>query len=186
MASTSSKNMWGRHEHSLDEKGRLVMPQRFREVLGDEFVLTIGPGNHIRVYPTSVWEAMEPQLIGEQAYDDLDPNMIFLQRMYGNCDFVSYDAQNRVSIPRHLREWASLREGDYAAIIGSGRRLEIWNRTEWERYIKGFTEQNAARAASLHWGVAFNQEPASIGATMPSAGSVSSTAIDDSGDQLGQ
>ena len=140
--------MWGRFEHSLDDKGRVIVPQKFRDKLGEEFVLTIGPGRHIRVYPLPIWEAMEEQLTSADVHDELDPDLIFLQRMFGNCEFVSYDQQNRLSIPRHLREWAGLREGDTAIILGSGTRLEVWSRANWDAYSADFTEENAARAAA--------------------------------------
>ena len=139
--------MWGRFEHSLDDKGRVIVPQKFREKLGEEFVLTIGPGNHIRAYPMPTWEAMEEQLISDDVHDELNPDLIFLQRMFGSCEFVSSDQQNRVSIPRHLRDWAKLRESDAAVIIGNGTRLEIWNRAGWEAYSADFTTENAANAA---------------------------------------
>ena len=139
--------MWGRFEHSLDDKGRVIVPQKFRDKLGEEFVLTIGPGNHIRAYPMPVWEAMEEQLISVDVHDELNPDLIFLQRMFGSCEFVNSDQQNRVSIPRHLREWAKLRESDAAVIIGNGTRLEIWNRNGWEAHTAEFTPDNAAEAA---------------------------------------
>ena len=142
--------MWGRFEHSLDDKGRVIVPQKFREKLGDEFVLTIGPGRHIRAYPMPVWEAMEEQLVSVDVHDELDPDLIFLQRMFGNCEFVSYDQQNRLSIPRHLREWANLRESEAAIIVGSGTRLEIWSRANWDTYSIDFTELRAASAAAGH------------------------------------
>lgn len=140
--------MWGRFEHSLDDKGRVIVPQKFRDKLGEEFVLTIGPGRHIRVYPMPIWEAMEEQLTSADVHDELNPDLIFLQRMFGNCEFVSSDQQNRLSIPRHLREWSGLREGDTAIILGSGTRLEVWSRANWDAYSADFTEENAARAAA--------------------------------------
>lgn len=145
--SSPSLRMWGRFEHSLDDKGRVIVPQKFRDKLGDEFVLTIGPGRHIRVYPMPIWEAMEEQLVSADVHDELDPNLIFLQRMFGNCEFVGSDVQNRLSIPRHLRDWAGLRESEPAIIVGNGTRLEIWSRANWDSYSNEFTEVNAANAA---------------------------------------
>ncbi len=146
--SSPSLRMWGRFEHSLDDKGRVIVPQKFRDKLGDEFVLTIGPGRHIRVYPMPIWEAMEEQLVSADVHDELNEDAIFLQRMFGNCEFVSPDQQNRLSIPRHLREWANLRESETAIILGSGTRLELWSRANWEAYSGQFTEEKAAQAAA--------------------------------------
>lgn len=149
MAISSRENrMWGRFEHSLDDKGRVIVPQKFREKLGDEFVLTIGPGRHIRAYPMAIWDALEEEFASADLGDELNEDSIFLQRMFGNCEFVSPDQQNRLSIPRHLREWASLRESDTAIILGSGTRLELWSRANWEAYSNEFTAANAAQAVS--------------------------------------
>ncbi len=145
-----AQRMWGRFEHSLDDKGRVIVPQKFREKLGDEFVLTIGPDNHIRAYPMPVWEAMEEQLISTDVHDELNPDLVFLQRMFGNCEFVGYDQQFRMSIPRHLRAWADLQESEPAIIVGNGTRLEIWSRTNWDATSKGFTSIRAAAAALSH------------------------------------
>jgi MraZ protein len=146
--SSPTLRMWGRFEHSLDDKGRVIVPQKFRDRLGEEFVLTIGPGNHIRVYPMPVWEALEEQLASADLMDETDEDAVFLQRMFGSCEFVSPDQQNRLSIPRHLREWAKLREGETAIILGSGTRLELWSRPNWEEYSRLFTEKNAAAATA--------------------------------------
>jgi len=145
---TTPLRMWGRFEHSLDDKGRVIVPQKFREKLGEEFVLTLGPGRHIRAFPMPVWEVMEEQLVSQNIHDDLNPNLVFLQRMYGSCEFVSYDSQFRLSIPRHLRDWAGLRESESAVIVGNGNRLEIWSRPGWDAYSAGFTAENAASASS--------------------------------------
>ncbi len=144
---SKSSQMWGRFEHTLDDKGRVIVPLKFRETLGDEFVLTIGPGNHIRAYPMPTWSSMEDELASANVHDELNEDTIFLQRMFGNCEFVNPDQQNRLSIPRHLRDWAKLHEGEPTIIIGSGTRLEFWSRTEWDNLSKLFTSENAARAS---------------------------------------
>jgi len=147
MAMSSRENrMWGRFEHSLDDKGRVIVPQKFRDKLGEEFVLTSGPGHHIRAYPMAVWEALEDQITSDDLAGELNEEANFLQRMFGNCEYVSPDQQNRLSIPRHLREWANLRESDTAIILGSGTRLEFWSRAGWEAYSAEFTAPNAAQA----------------------------------------
>lgn len=156
--------MWGHFEHSLDDKGRVIVPQKFRDSLGEEFVLTMGPGNHIRVFPMSVWAGIEEQLINADMLDELNEDVLFLQRLYGNCEFVSPDQANRLSIPRYLRAWAGLQESDLAIILGVGTRLEIWSRPNWETVNKVFTQTNAASAASRR---KFMVNPPSAAATMP-------------------
>ena len=145
---SSGLRMWGRFEHSLDDKGRVVVPLKFRDKLGDEFVLTTGADHHIRVYPMPIWENMEEQLISQDVHDEQDPNLNFLQRLFGNCEYVSSDQQNRLSLSRHLRVWAGLGEDETAIIIGNGTRLEIWSRTNWEKQSEKFTAAEAAKASS--------------------------------------
>ncbi|MCS6776991.1 MAG: hypothetical protein RMJ43_11390 [Chloroherpetonaceae bacterium] len=158
--------MWGHFEHSLDDKGRVIIPQKFRPSLGEEFVLTMGPGNHIRVFPMAVWQRIEEQLIHVDMLDELNEDVLFLQRLYGNCEFVSLDQANRLSIPRYLRGWAGLQEGDLAIIIGVGTRLEIWSRPNWETVNKVFTEANAASAAARR---KFTLNPVSAPRSEPTA-----------------
>ena len=81
---------------------------------------------------------------------NLNPDLIFLQRMFGNCEFVSYDQQNRLSIPRHLREWANLRESEAAIIVGNGTRLEIWSRAGWDAYSNDFTDRKRRHRRRSH------------------------------------
>lgn len=140
---TPRLRMWGRFEHSLDDKGRVILPQKFREPLGTEFVLTVGPGHHIRVYALSVWEEMENALYSADPRDELNQDLTYLQRMLGNCDFASLDAQFRLSIPRYLRDWASVEESSSAVIIGSGNRLEIWNKETWRKTLDDFQPRQA-------------------------------------------
>jgi DNA-binding transcriptional regulator/RsmH inhibitor MraZ len=96
----------------------------------------------------SVWNVIEEQLVSADIHDEQNPDVLFLQRLYGNCEFVGSDQQNRLSIPRYMREWANLREGETAIIIGNGERLEIWSRSNWEALSEQFTEANAARASA--------------------------------------
>ncbi len=143
---TPRLRMWGRFEHGLDDKGRVIIPQKFRESLGTEFVVTAGPGNHVRVYPLAVWEELENALYSADPRDELNRELSYLQRMLGNCDFVSLDAQFRLSVPRHLREWADIPENTHAVIVGSGNRLEIWSVSKWKETLVAFDAANADTA----------------------------------------
>lgn len=139
--------MWGRFEHSLDEKGRVIVPLKFRETLGEEFAISTGSDNHIRIYPMAVWKHLEEPLLSTDFYDEQDPELVFLQRMFGNSEIVSYDQQHRLQIPLYMREWAKLREKDPCIVVGNGSRVEIWNRTLWEQYSANFTAKKAADAS---------------------------------------
>lgn len=146
---TPAVQMWGRHEHVLDDKGRVIVPQALRSLLGDECVLTTGPGNHIRAYPVETWDAMTAEITSRGFLDEQDKALNLLQRMIGNCEYAKTDPQNRLTIPRFLRRWAGIDDGDTAVIVGSGNRLEIWNRASWENLVNGFTTETAFEASSV-------------------------------------
>lgn len=134
--------MWGRSEHNLDDKGRVVIPIKFREKLGSECVITTGPDAHIRIYPQTIWSSLEEMLVGEDAYGELDGDLAFLQRMFGNSTDGTVDQSFRLTLPRYLLKWADLSEGDPVVVVGNNNRLEIWNRSKWDAICTTFTQDN--------------------------------------------
>jgi len=148
-APIATKMLWGRFEHSLDDKGRVIVPLKFREPLGEAFMLTIGvnDGNHIRVYPMDTWNRLEEQIESSDVFDEFDEHLGWLQRVFGNSEVASYDQQNRLTIPRFLREHAGLRESDPAVIVGSGSRLEIWSRNDYDRLFTESASKSVIMAA---------------------------------------
>src|SRR5947209_12366520 len=100
--------MRGRSEHSLDEKGRVIIPQRFRETLGPEFMLVTGPGPCLRIYPMAVFERMEDELASTDVLDEANADKLMLQRLFYDGDVGSLDQQFRLTIPKPLRNWAEL------------------------------------------------------------------------------
>jgi MraZ protein len=135
---------WGEHEHGVDDKGRLVMPQDFRGSLGDEFVVTRGPDKAILVFPKPVWDEIEQRLqVGV-----LQRQTGFLQRMLGGRSIVKLDPQFRLAIPKHLRDWARIDSSHGAVLIGQGPKIEIWNKDVWDAYNNDrFTYENMYDAA---------------------------------------
>jgi len=116
------------------------------------------------------WPKPDYKVVWPPGLDEQNPDLIFLQRLYGNCEFVGSDQQNRLSIPRYMREWANLREGETAIILGNGTRLEIWSRPNWEAYSRGFTSEKAASASRAR------RRPSSTNSSGPS-GSATDAAI---------
>ncbi len=146
--SVSSVRMWGRFEYNLDERSRVIVPERFREHFGKEFVLTMGTDHHLRAYPMLVWNKLTEELGSSSIYDELDPNFSLLKNLFGNCEFVKMDKDFRVPIPRHLRDYARLRENEVAIMIGSGARVDIWSRSTYENSEEKFTQEKAFAAAA--------------------------------------
>jgi len=132
--------MRGRSEHSLDDKGRVIIPQRFRETLGDEFMLVTGPGPCLRIYPMPVFELMEDDLKSASVLDEANKNKQMLQRLFYDGDVGSLDQQFRLTLPKALRTWAGFgkQDNETVLIIGMGEKLELWSHAAWEAYKGSF------------------------------------------------
>src|SRR6187431_617568 len=129
----------GTHAPRLDDKGRLILPAKFREQLEKGVVVTRGQERCLYVFPALEFERLADQLrqapvTSKQARDYL---RVFLS---GASDEVP-DKQGRITIPPMLRKYAGL-ERD-VAVIGTGTRVEIWDRQAWETYL---AEQEAGYA----------------------------------------
>jgi MraZ protein len=120
----------GSVEHSLDDKGRLVVPARYRERLGAGFFLTIAPADPcLALYPAATWAELCAKL---EAAPKKDANYrSFVRFLFAHTDELSCDAQGRLMIPAALRSYANI-EKDVVS-IGSYKRVEIWARERYER-----------------------------------------------------
>jgi MraZ protein len=121
----------GTHTPRLDDKGRLIMPAKFREQLEEGVVVTRGQERCLYVFPVAEFARLAEQLrqapvTSKQARDYL---RVFLS---GASDEV-VDRQGRVTIPTNLRSYAGLTRD--CAVIGAGQRIEIWEATAWETYL---------------------------------------------------
>jgi MraZ protein len=142
--------MRGRSEHSLDEKGRVIIPQRFREPLGDEFMLVTGPGPCLRIYPMATFEKMEEQLESASVLDEANADKQMLQRLFYDGDIGSLDQQYRLTLPKPLRTWAEFgrQENETVIIIGMGEKLELWSHAAWEAYKGSFDIATTTEASN--------------------------------------
>lgn len=120
----------GEYQHTIDAKGRLIIPARFREGLGDRFVATRGLDNCIFVFSLAEWQAIEGRL-RELPFTRADARA-FARFFFSGAAELEADAQGRVLIPETLRAYARL-ERD-VVIIGVSTRVEIWAKAEWEAY----------------------------------------------------
>lgn len=122
----------GTYEPKLDDKGRLILPAKYRDELAGGLVLTRGQERCIYVFPMREFERLHEQLrsapvTSKQARDYL---RVFLS---GATDELP-DKQGRVTIPAALREYAGLDRD--LAVIGAGSRVEIWDATAWATYLE--------------------------------------------------
>ena len=113
----------GRAEHALDDKGRLVVPARFRERLGGGFIVTIAqPDPCLALYPQATWEAFCTRLDDAPVKDERYRR--FVRHLFAHTEEVTCDAQGRLVIPPALRAYAGIERE--AVSIGSLTRIEIW------------------------------------------------------------
>lgn len=115
------------YNHTVDAKGRLIVPSKFREQLGDEFVVTKGTDGCLFVYANDDWNAFEQKLtslplINKEARK-------FARFFLAGAAQVEVDKQGRILLPANLREFASLEKD--VVLVGVGSRIEIWSRENW-------------------------------------------------------
>lgn len=113
----------GSVEHALDDKGRLIVPARFRERLGTGFVLTIAQSDPcLALYPSATWAQLCEKLENAPRKDDTFRRLV--RHIFANTEEVACDAQGRLLIPGGLRTYAGI-ERDVTS-IGTLTRVEIW------------------------------------------------------------
>ena len=118
----------GEYNHTIDAKGRLISPAKFREVLGDEFVVTKGMDGCLFVFDNSEWQAFAEKL---RSLPMIDKEVRQFTRFFlAGAASVEVDKQGRILIPSVLREFADITKD--AVLIGVGSRIEIWSKDRWE------------------------------------------------------
>jgi len=118
----------GEYNHTIDQKGRLIIPSKFREVLGDEFVVTKGLDGCLFVYDQTEWQSFEEKLKALPTTSK-DARQ-FVRFFLAGAASVEVDKQGRILLPAVLREFAALEKD--ISLIGVGSRVEIWSKERWE------------------------------------------------------
>ena len=116
------------YNHTIDTKGRLIVPSKFRDQLGDEFVVTKGMDGCLFVYANEDWSAFEQKLtslplINKEARK-------FARFFLAGAAQVEVDKQGRILLPSNLRDFAGLEKD--VVLVGVGSRIEIWSKENWE------------------------------------------------------
>ena len=125
---------------SLDAKGRMAIPTRFRESLqsncASQLVVTVDTDRCLLIYPLPEWQEIERKLVKLPSLNKTARN---LQRMLmGNATEVEMDGQGRILIPTSLRTYASLEKK--AVMIGQGHKFELWNEESWNSQLNEWQE----------------------------------------------
>ena len=126
----------GEYSHTIDAKGRIIVPVKFRESLGDNFVVTKGLDNCLFVYTKEDWQKFEEKLRTlPLTYKD---DRKFTRFFIAGAAEMEVDKQGRILIPSVLREFAALEKD--VVFVGVGSRIEIWNRAGWDESISGYDD----------------------------------------------
>ena len=118
----------GEYNHTIDAKGRLIIPAKFREVLGDEFVVTKGMDGCLFVFDNSEWQVFAEKL---RSLPMIDKEVRQFTRFFlAGAASVEVDKQGRILLPSVLRDFAGITKD--TVLIGVGSRIEIWSKDRWE------------------------------------------------------
>ena len=118
----------GEYNHTIDAKGRLIIPSKFREILGDAFVVTKGLDGCLFVYDNEEWKRFEEKLRSLPITNKEARQ--FVRFFLAGATEAEVDKQGRILIPNVLREFAEITKD--VVLVGVGSRIEIWSRERFE------------------------------------------------------
>jgi len=135
----------GEYHHTIDEKGRIIIPAKFREELGNNFIITRGIENCLFVYSTENWAKITNKL-NSLPFTKKDARTFNRFFMSGATD-VELDKQGRVNISKPLIDYANLLKD--CVIIGTGDRLEVWSQESWDSFFDSTKDSMSDIAENL-------------------------------------
>ncbi len=135
----------GRYNHTLDAKGRLAIPARFRDAVAEGLVLTRGIDRCLALYPLEAWRPLAEKV---SALPISDPDARNFRRMvFAEAADLTLDAQGRILIPPELRRYAGLERE--AFVVGVDASIEIWSPDRWQAVEALMDSDGAAIAQRL-------------------------------------
>ncbi|MCC6405200.1 MAG: division/cell wall cluster transcriptional repressor MraZ [Candidatus Yanofskybacteria bacterium] len=135
----------GEHVHNLDPKKRLSIPAKFRKELGAGAVLTRGLDGCLWLFPRTQWEALAQRIAGlPMAQSD---SRSFARLLLSGASEVQFDSLGRILVPDYLKQYASLSRE--VVVTGVHTRLELWDRSAWEKYKAKLEKNGDAIAQKL-------------------------------------
>lgn len=117
----------GEYNHTIDAKNRLIIPSRFREALGEEFVVTKGLDGCLFVYDNDAWAEFEEKLKGLPLTSK--EARTFVRFFLSGAASVEVDKQGRILVPSVLKEFAGINKD--VVLVGVASRIEIWSKERW-------------------------------------------------------
>ena len=125
---------YGEHEHSLDKKGRLILPAKFREAAKanyvEKFFITRGLDNCLFMFPEDEWKVQESKF--KSIPFTKSQSRKFNRLFFAGAQEAIFDKQGRILIPRYLKEFAGIKRD--VMIIGVSNRIEIWDPEKWREF----------------------------------------------------
>ena len=117
----------GEYNHTIDPKGRLIVPARFREELGEAFMITNGNDGCLNIYPEEAWETFLGKL---QLLTNTEYQRKIVRNFVSKANRVETDKQGRILIPPALRGYAGLEKD--VVLAGAIDKIEVWDKKRWE------------------------------------------------------
>lgn len=134
----------GEYHHTIDDKGRLTIPSKIREQLGNNFIVTIGLDKCLFVYPNNEWNKV---IATYRELPNTKDARNFMRFFLSGATQNDFDKQGRINIANSLIKYADLKKD--CVIIGVNERLEIWDKEAWEDFIETNEENLSDIADSL-------------------------------------
>ncbi|MFC2950204.1 division/cell wall cluster transcriptional repressor MraZ [Virgibacillus sediminis] len=135
----------GEFQHNIDAKGRIIVPSKFRDGLGESFVITRGLDKCLFAYPMDEWKSLEEKL--KKLPLTKKDARAFTRFFFSGAVECEVDKQGRINIPQPLRSYAALEKE--CAVIGVSERIEFWASENWNDYFEESEESFAEIAENL-------------------------------------
>ncbi len=142
-----AENLFGGFEHTMDEKGRVSIPAKFRKELPKTIVLAPGPEGQINVFDPEDFKKWKESIFeAEGGYKESNAQQSRARQFINNSSHsVDIDSAGRVNIPDNLKKYAGLQKNVY--VNGDEDRVCIWDRSKWNDYIGDFGPEDFFRAS---------------------------------------
>lgn len=133
----------GEYQHTIDGKGRLIVPARFREDLGERFYLTKGLDGCLFVLSAGEWDALQQKIAAMPISKARGLQRFF----FAGAAEAEPDKQGRILVPQQLREYAGLEKD--VTFLGASSRAEIWSASRWAAFHETLTQDSIAQAMDM-------------------------------------
>lgn len=137
--------LMGEYHHTIDEKGRIIIPAKFRTELGESFVLTRGIENCLFVYSLIEWNKIVSKL-KSLPFTKKDARN-FTRFFLSGATVVEFDKQGRINVSSPLANYANLEKD--CVVVGVNDRLEIWSKNNWDNFFNENSENLSDIAENL-------------------------------------